>query len=113
MLMRSRWKGNIRELENVIERALIMTRGEYIQPEDLPANIRDQENMESIGVTPGRPLSEVEKEAIIQTLQLTGANRTEAAKLLGISRRTLQYKLKEYGITSTTSPNSPNKKNEQ
>jgi two-component system response regulator HydG len=113
MLMRSRWKGNIRELENVIERALIMTRGEYIQPEDLPANIQDKENMESIGVTPGRPLSEVEKEAIIQTLQLTGANRTEAAKLLGISRRTLQYKLKEYGITSPTSPNSPNSKDEQ
>ncbi len=100
LLMRSRWKGNIRELENVVERALIMARGEYIQPEDLPANIQDQESMESIGVTPGRPLSEVEKEAITQTLRLTGGNRTEAAKLLGISRRTLQYKLKEYGITA-------------
>lgn len=100
LLMRSRWRGNIRELENVVERALIMARGEYIQPEDLPANIQDQESMESIGVTPGRPLSEVEKEAITQTLRLTGGNRTEAAKLLGISRRTLQYKLKEYGITA-------------
>ncbi|TNF50159.1 sigma-54-dependent Fis family transcriptional regulator [bacterium] len=110
MLMRSRWKGNIRELENVVERALIMTRGEYIQPGDLPANIQDQENLESLGIAPGRPLSEVEREAIMQTLQLTGGNRTEAAKLLGISRRTLQYKLKEYGITS---PNSPNSKDEQ
>lgn len=113
MLMRSRWKGNIRELENVVERALIMTRGEYIQPEDLPAHIQDQENMESIGVTPGRPLSEVEREAIIQTLEMTGQNRTEAAKLLGISRRTLQYKLKEYGITSTSSQESPNSDIEQ
>ncbi len=100
LLTRNQWKGNVRELENVVERAVIMTRGELIQPEDLPANLRPGESDEPIGVTPGRPLSEVEKEAIIKTLELTGGNRTEAAKLLGIGRRTLQYKLKEYGLSS-------------
>ncbi|MEE8547080.1 MAG: sigma-54 dependent transcriptional regulator, partial [bacterium] len=83
LLTRNQWKGNVRELENVVERAVIMTRGELIQPEDLPANLRPGESDEPIGVTPGRPLSEVEKEAIIKTLELTGGNRTEAAKLLG------------------------------
>ncbi|MEE8319861.1 MAG: sigma-54 dependent transcriptional regulator [bacterium] len=101
LLTRNQWKGNVRELENVVERAVIMTRGELVQPEDLPANLRPGESEEPIGVTPGRPLSEVEKEAIIKTLELTGGNRTEAAKLLGIGRRTLQYKLKEYGLSST------------
>ncbi len=101
LLMRNQWKGNVRELENVVERAVIMARGEHIQPEDLPANLRPGESDEPIGVTPGRPLSEVEKEAIIKTLELTGGNRTEAAKLLGIGRRTLQYKLKEYGLSSS------------
>ncbi len=101
LLTRNQWKGNVRELENVVERAVIMTRGELVQPEDLPANLRPGESEEPIGVTPGRPLSEVEKEAIIKTLELTGGNRTEAAKLLGIGRRTLQYKLKEYGLSSS------------
>ena len=100
LLTRNQWKGNVRELENVVERAVIMARGELVQPEDLPANLRQGESEETIGVTPGRLLSEVEKEAIIKTLELTGGNRTEAAKLLGIGRRTLQYKLKEYGLSS-------------
>jgi two-component system response regulator HydG len=99
LLVRSRWKGNVRELENVVERAVIMARGEHIEPEDLPGHIREDDMQEAVGVTPGRPLSELEKEAILQTLEMTGGNRTETADLLGISRRTLQYKLKEYGIT--------------
>lgn len=98
LIVRNRWKGNVRELENVIERAVILSRGELLQPEDLPGHVKGDDYQDTIGVTPGRPLSELEKEAIISTLEMTGGNRTEAAKLLGISRRTLQYKLKEYGI---------------
>ena len=99
LLMRNRWKGNIRELENVVERAVIMTRGEYIQPEDLPTNLQEPGAGEPLGITPGRPLSELEREAILRTLEMVAGNRTETARLLGISRRTLQYKLKEYGVT--------------
>jgi two-component system response regulator HydG len=98
-LVRNRWKGNVRELENVVERAVIMARGDHIQPEDLPGHLSEGGEGEITGITAGRPLSELEKEAILKTLELTEGNRTEAAKLLGISRRTLQYKLKEYGIT--------------
>ncbi|UCF32133.1 MAG: sigma-54-dependent Fis family transcriptional regulator [bacterium] len=100
LLVRNQWKGNIRELENVVERAVIMARGDIIRPEDLPGHIQSDRGEEAMGVIPGRPLSDLEREAIIKTLELTGGNRTEAAKLLGISRRTLQYKLKEYGITA-------------
>jgi two-component system response regulator HydG len=99
LLVRNRWKGNVRELENVVERAVIMARGEVIQPDDLPGHIIDGTEGDYAGITPGRPLSELEREAIMSTLDMTGGNRTETARLLGISRRTLQYKLKEYGIT--------------
>jgi DNA-binding NtrC family response regulator len=99
LMVRNRWKGNVRELENVVERAVIMARGDLIQPGDLPGHIIDGTEGEYAGVTPGRPLSELEREAIMSTLEMTDGNRTETARLLGISRRTLQYKLKEYGLT--------------
>ncbi len=99
LLIRNRWKGNVREMENVVERAVIMSRGDMIQREDLPAHLLDVDQEGVQGVTPGRPLSEMEREAILSTLDLTGGNRTETARMLGISRRTLQYKLKEYGVT--------------
>ena len=98
LLVRNRWKGNVRELENVVERAVIMTRGDLIQTGDLPGHITDEGEAPSAGIIPGRPLSDLEREAILSTLEMTGGNRTETANLLGISRRTLQYKLKEFKI---------------
>jgi two-component system response regulator HydG len=101
LLMRYDWPGNVRELENIIERAVIMSRGEMITPLEFPIDLQnlDEELKESrIDLTPGRSLKEVEKVMILRTLEETGGNRTHAAKILGISRRTLQLKLKEYGI---------------
>jgi two-component system response regulator HydG len=100
LLVRNRWKGNVRELENVVERAIIMARGDLLQPGDLPGHISDEGDAPSAGIIPGRSLSDLEREAILSTLEMTGGNRTETAKLLGISRRTLQYKLKEFKIKS-------------
>jgi two-component system response regulator HydG len=99
--MRYNWPGNVRELENIVERAVIMARGEMITPLEFPADLQqlDEEFRESrIDLTPGRSLKEVEKVMILRTLEETGGNRTHAARILGISRRTLQLKLKEYGI---------------
>ncbi len=96
-LQRHPWRGNVRELENLIERVVIMARGEVIGVEDLPGNLKG-EAPASAGVVAGRSLSELEREAILKTLEMTGGNRTETARLLGIGRRTLQYKLKEYGL---------------
>ncbi|MGD8519874.1 MAG: sigma-54 dependent transcriptional regulator [Desulfobacterales bacterium] len=101
LLMRYDWPGNVRELENIIERAVIMARGEVITPLEFPNELQklDEElKTAQVDLSPGRSLKEVEKDMILRTLEETGGNRTHAAKILGISRRTLQLKLKEYGI---------------
>ena len=101
LLMRYDWPGNVRELENVIERAVILSREQFITPEALPANVRmvDAQNNQSLadGLV-GRSIKEVEKELIIKTLEQTGHNITRAAEILGLTRRGLQYKLKELGL---------------
>jgi two-component system response regulator HydG len=101
LLMRYDWPGNVRELENVVERAVIMARGDMITPTEFPDVLRDLDAEIAeveVDLTPGRSLKEVEKEMIIRTLEETGGNRTHSAEILGISRRTLQLKLKEYHI---------------
>ncbi|RJQ60657.1 MAG: sigma-54-dependent Fis family transcriptional regulator [Desulfobacteraceae bacterium] len=101
ILMRHDWPGNVRELENVVERAVIMATGDRITPEDFPAALTESEAPERVdrsGNPSARTLKEMEREMILRTLAETGGNRTHAAKILGISRRTLQLKIKEYGI---------------
>ena len=102
------WPGNVRELENVVQRAVVLSRGETIFPEHLPAKIQALDaGEEAVPVEPrgtakpgGGPktMREVEREAIVDALAKTGGNRTHAAEALGISRRTLQNKIKEYEI---------------
>ncbi len=100
-IMRHDWPGNVRELENLVERAVIMTRGDMITLDEFPNTINHQfseiDEVEN-ELSAGRTLKDAEKEIIIRTLEETGGNRTHAAKILGISRRTLQLKLKDYGI---------------
>jgi two-component system response regulator HydG len=99
--MRYDWPGNIRELENCLERAVIIARGEIISPADLPQAIQDLskgKEVQDLNLPSGISLQEVEKALILQTLQDAGGNRTRASEILGINRRTLQNKLKEYGI---------------
>jgi two-component system response regulator HydG len=101
LIMRHDWPGNVRELENVVERAIIMARGDMITPPDFPEVLQklDVDREETrLDLTPGRKLKDVEKDMIIRTLEMARGNRTRAANILGISRRTLQLKLKDYGI---------------
>ena len=101
LLQRFHWPGNVRELENVIERAVILTRRNIISVDDIPGSLRKQyptESFDETHIVPGKSLKEVEKEMILATLEHTNQNRTHAAEILGISRRTLQIKLKAYGI---------------
>ncbi len=101
LLLRHAWPGNVRELENVIERAVIMARGDMVDPEHFPNTLQDQDADESRRepvLASGRSLKEVEKEMILKTLEDMGGNRTRTAETLGISRRTLQLRLKDYGI---------------
>jgi DNA-binding NtrC family response regulator len=97
-VMAYEWPGNVRELENAVQRAVVLSRGETIFPEHLPARVRAAGDEGSESESGGRTMREVERDAIERTLRETDGNRTHAARILGISRRTLQNKIKEYGI---------------
>lgn len=93
------WPGNVRQLRNTIERLVITCRETVVDVSELPEFLRDfDRNTTTFTVRPGTPLAEVEKLLIRQTLTHITTNREEAAKALGISRRALQYKLKQYGL---------------
>jgi DNA-binding NtrC family response regulator len=93
------WPGNVRQLRNVIERVVITCREVEAGVSHLPDFLRDyDQNTTTFTVRPGTPLAEVEKLLIRQTLTHVTSNREAAARALGISRRALQYKLKQYGL---------------
>jgi len=97
-LVRYGWPGNVREIRNAMERAALLSHGELIWPEHLPARVRGDSE------TPAAPmpaaeaerLGEIERQAIFQALRKHDFNRTETAKALGISRRALIYKLQRF-----------------
>jgi two-component system response regulator AtoC len=102
LLLRYPWPGNVRELRTAMEHAVVMARGDKVTPRDLPGWVR---NAPAPGAAPtaflskeGMTVGEAEKELIIRALKDTGGNRTLAAKKLGMSRRTLHRKLKEYHL---------------
>jgi two-component system response regulator FlrC len=88
------WPGNIRELENTLERAVLISRGTEIQPEDLL--IDEQDIDPGPQPSPGTTVKEMERRLILSTMGQVNANRTRAAEMLGISIRTLRNKLNEY-----------------
>jgi DNA-binding NtrC family response regulator len=102
VLLRYSWPGNVRELRTAIEHSVVMARGEKLTPRDLPPWLRNAPppgNKEPALLARGSlTVTEAEKELIIRALKDTGGNRTLAAKKLGMSRRTLHRKIKEYHL---------------
>ena len=99
LLIRNRWPGNVRELENAIERAVLVGKGSEIGVGDLPESIREESTGNSdFVIPPHRTLAEIEKMAILQTLQRTNWNKQEAAQILGLYRPTLYSKMKKHEI---------------
>ena len=93
------WKGNIRELRNVIERSLIVCESERLDVADLPLDIQNTHYVQSDETTPGSfELSAMERRHIARVLEYTKGNKTEAARLLKIGLTTLYRKIEEYGI---------------
>jgi DNA-binding NtrC family response regulator len=107
------WPGNVRELRNLMENFVLFARGDILQRENLPAEVLkswidsravldELKAASGVPVETDRevlPMAEIEKQAILRALEKTGGNRLKAAQMLGIGLRTLQSKLKEYGMT--------------
>lgn len=101
LLQGYKWPGNIRELQNIIERCVILTGGDVITEELLPSEIRGGGYVKASNIIlpdEGLSLDEVEKSLILQALEKTDYNQTNAAKLLGITRHTLIYRMEKYEI---------------
>lgn len=103
LLIKYDWPGNVRELRNAIERAVVMGKGGTILAEDLPSDIRgllDEHPLASStkDTSLGEKVAELEKERILKALNETSWVQVRAARLLGISRRILRYKMGKYGI---------------
>ena len=91
------WPGNVRELRNLVERLLLLSPSEGIRPEDLPSEVRERDA--AIGGLTMRPIADVERELIRNTLRDLGGNREQAARVLGISARTLYRRIKELELS--------------
>ena len=110
LFMELPWEGNVRELRNVIERSYIMAKGEFIDIEDLPVEYKEikgkdptqsiDDDINDIDMLEESPttLEELEKRYIAKVLKMTSGNRSKAARILGLSRRSLYRKLKKYGL---------------
>jgi len=107
LLMAYSWPGNVRELENVIQRMMVVAKGDSLELQDLPAEIRGSQKAPREKTTDLKEMARgsaevVEKEAILTALAKTGGNVTRAARSLGVSRATLQHKMKIYGLRGPT-----------
>jgi len=107
LLVAHPWPGNVRELENAIERAVVMAQGSRIEARHLPQTVAPQPALD-LGrgpEVPGTTLADLERYAILKTLESTGGATSKAAEVLGISVRKIQYKLHEYSQAPRSATN--------
>jgi DNA-binding NtrC family response regulator len=104
-ILRHRWPGNVRELENAIERAVVMSATSRVEASDLPNDVAPAV---ATGIrVPGSTMAEIEKHAILATIEACDGSTARTAELLGISVRTVQYRLHEYGVTGRAQRKDP------
>ena len=108
------WPGNVRELENVVERAVVLCDGPHIDVRNLPPSLVPSDQRDGPPPIPGSTIQDLERYAILKTLEACGGSTSKAASILGVSPRKIQYKLHEYssgpgtaellGLTPSTPP---------
>lgn len=103
LLLQYDYPGNVRELENFIERAVVLARGDTLTVQDLPLNLRQSKAEAALGEARGgrnlpEALEEIERQWIVRALERSGGVQIKAAEELGISERVLRYKMKKYGL---------------
>ncbi|MEO8845495.1 MAG: sigma-54 dependent transcriptional regulator [Kofleriaceae bacterium] len=96
LLLNYDWPGNVRELENALERAVVLCTGTTIETKYLPPNVKPVVMPTGMPIIPGATMAEIERYAVLETLKATGGSTSRAAEMLGISARTIQYRLHEY-----------------
>ena len=99
------WPGNVRELRNAVERAMLLATGDTLEPADFP--MRGAEHtppITSSSCRRGLDLEETEKSLVIQALERTGWNQTRAAKLLGLNRDQIHYRIEKFKLTPAAQP---------
>ncbi|PRQ09693.1 sigma-54-dependent transcriptional regulator [Enhygromyxa salina] len=105
VLLNFDWPGNITQLENCIERAVVLARGEEVEPRELPRELMNSgRSSNGLPTVPGASLRELERFAILQTLEHVGGSTSKAARILGISPRKIQYRLNEYREEDNATP---------
>ncbi|HTV25284.1 MAG TPA: sigma-54 dependent transcriptional regulator [Polyangiaceae bacterium] len=101
------WPGNVRELQNTVEQAVVLTETGWVDADDLPIRAEPKTAEPPLKlVIPGSTLAEIERYAITETLKAVGGSTTRAAEVLGISRRTVQYRVREWGLGAATQADS-------
>jgi len=103
-LLKYDWPVNVRELMNTVERGVVLSRSEYLDEGQMPLDLNSESSRNGMPgmetISEELPLEEVEKATILKTLESAGGNKSETARRLGITRRTLHKKLKKYGVMS-------------
>jgi DNA-binding NtrC family response regulator len=92
------WPGNIRELRNAIERAMLLMDGEWLEPDDFSGLTRSVAATQFKLPAEGLDLEEVERQLLVQALDRAGGNQTRAAELLGINRDQVRYRVEKFGL---------------
>ena len=90
------WPGNVRELENAIERAVVLCNSAQLEARFLPPSVQPRRAPGGLPEIPGSTMADLERYAILETLKSTGGSTSKAAEILGISVRTIQYRLHQY-----------------
>ncbi|MBX7098682.1 MAG: sigma-54 dependent transcriptional regulator [Myxococcaceae bacterium] len=105
-LLAHSWPGNVRELENAVERAVVLCKSEELSADDLPPSLQGARPRpgDPAALIPGATMAEIEREAILRTMEMVQGSTSRAAEVLGISVRTIQYRLKAYASGDPANP---------